>query len=549
MRTLVVFLVAAGTVQGQQAPPRDLASPAAAGSGVIAGRVVVADASPPKPIRRARVSLSGGALRAPEVTDTDVEGNYRFTGLPAGSYRLTASKPGFVTLESGAARHGQRGPAIELKDGQAALAGIALPRGAAIEGRIVDASGEPVQNIIVSASRFTYSAVGRRTAALKQARTDDLGRYRIHSLPFGEYIVEAAPDPRLEVNQGMTAGADRPPGRGHTFFPGTPQVHQARRIALATGQEVRGTDFALEAVPLARVGGRVIDSTGAPAKTFGFRMVPVGSNTGVSGTLPGEGRFHLPSVPPGDYWLLASLLANPNAVGEFAAQRVTISGQDMPDLTVVTAPGAVLEGQVEAAGRSALPVLKGVRVEAIETEFALPPSRPPMPPAQPAADGRFTIKGLFGPRVLRLTGLPAGWALTQVWLDDTEIIDTVTDFRISNAPRRLRMVISDATGTVTGTVRSRAGAASAYEVILFPEGEKSRSATSRFVHRASPRADGTFLVTGLLPGRYIAAAVDHLDDGTWNDPEVLKRIAAAGTPVTVIAGGAKPLTLNLQVLR
>jgi hypothetical protein len=111
------------------------------------------------------------------------------------------------------------------------------------------------------------------------------------------------------------------------------------------------------------------------------------------------------------------------------------------------------------------------------------------------------------------------------------------------------MVISDATGTVTGTVRSRAGAASTYEVILFPEGEKSRSATSRFVHRASPRADGTFLVTGLLPGRYIAAAVDYLDDGTWNDPEALKRLAAGGTPLTVAAGGAETLTLNLQVLR
>jgi hypothetical protein len=547
MRTVAVFLVAAGVLQTQQ-PPRDLPGPPAT-SGIISGRVVVADARPAVPIRRARVSLTGGALRAPEITDTDVEGNYQFGGLPAGSYRVTASKPGFVTLEAGATRYGQRPAAIELQGGQSAAAAVALPRGAAIEGRIVDAGGEPVQNIIVSASRFTYSAVGRRTAPLKQARTDDLGRYRIHSLPPGEYIVEAAPDARLEVSQGTMAGADRPPGRGHTFFPGTPQVHQARRIALATGQEVRGTDFALESVPLARVAGRVIDSTGAPAKAFGFRMVPVGSNTGVSGTLPGEGRFQLPSVPPGDYWLLASVLANPNAVGEFAAERVTIRGQDLPDISVVTAPGAVLEGQIEVAGGGELPALKGARFDPVETEFELPPSRPPMPAAAPGADGHFTINGLFGPRVLRLSGLPAGWALTQVWLDDTEITDTVTDFRISNVPRRLRMVISDATGTVTGTVRSRAGAASAYEVILFPEAEKSRSATSRFVHRASPRADGTFIVTGLLPGRYIAAGVDYLDDGTWNDPEVLKRLAAGGTPLTVTAGGAETLTLNLQVLR
>ena len=219
MRTVAVFLVVAGALQAQQ-PPRDLQGPPATGA-IISGRVVVADARPAVPIRRARVSLTGGALRAPEITDSDVEGNYQFGGLPAGSYRVTASKPGFVTLEAGATRYGQRPAAIELKGGQSAVAAVALPRGAAIEGRIVDAGGAPVQNIIVSASRFTYSALGRRTAPLKQARTDDLGRYRIHSLPPGGYIVEAAPDARLEVSQGTMAGADRPPGRGHTFFPGT----------------------------------------------------------------------------------------------------------------------------------------------------------------------------------------------------------------------------------------------------------------------------------------------------------------------------------------
>jgi hypothetical protein len=247
--------------------------------------------------------------------------------------------------------------------------------------------------------------------------------------------------------------------------------------------------------------------------------------------------------------MLASVLANPTAVGEFAAQRVSISGQDMPDVSVVTAPGAVLEGHVEADGGGALPVLKGVRLEAIETEFELPPSRPPMPAAAPGADGRFAVRGLFGPRVLRLAGLPAGWALNGVWLDDTEITDAVTDFRTSNAPRRLRMVISEATGSVSGSVRSRGGAAKAYEVLIFPQDEKARSATSRFVHRASPRADGTFLVTGLLPGRYIAAAVDYVDDETWNDPDVLRKLAASGSPVTVNAQGTETLTLDLQAMR
>ena len=534
---------------GSQQPPRDRPAPVDGGTARITGRVIVADSAPAVPIRRARVSLSGGSLRIPEVTDTDIEGNYRFTGLAPGSYRVTASKPGFVTLEAGPSRAGQRGPAIEIAAGQTVRAGVALPRGAAIEGLIVDREGEPVQNILVSASRFTYSALGRRPASVKQVRTDDLGRYRIHSLPAGDYIVEAAPDPRLEINAGFQAGADRPPGRARTYFPGTPLVHLARAVSLTAGQEVRGTDFALEAVPLARVSGRVVDSTGKPVNSYGFRLLPVGGTASVAGITRPDGVFQFPSVPPGDYWMMAAVLASPTAVAEYSVQRVTIAGQDMPDVTVATTPGTVLEGQIATDDGPAPPDLGGVRVVAVETEYELPATRPPVPPATPGADGRFSIRGLFGPRVVRVTGLPAGWALKSVWLDESEITDVVTDFRTSNAPRRLRLVVTNATGSLIGNVRAGSVATKAYQVIVFAAGEPRRGATSRFSHRGAPRADGTFMIRGLLPGQYIAVAVDHVDDGVWNDPDVLRKLAAGGSAFSIGQPGTHELTLELQVLR
>ena len=545
----IVTALAATVWAGQQPPPRDRPTPAAPGDGVISGRVVVANVSPVAPIRRARVSLSGGSLRAPEITDTDIEGNYRFTGLLPGAYRVAASKPGFVTLEAGALHYTQRAAEIDVKVAASVRADIALPRGAAVEGQINDSTGEPVQNLLISASRFSHSALGRRTVAVKQARTDDRGQYRIHSLPPGEYILEAAPDPRIEGTEAGMPGADRPPGRGRTYFPGTPQLHQARRVALAVGQELRGTNFTIESVPLARVSGRVLDSSGAPVKAFGFRMVPLGGATGVSGSLSPDGRFMLGHVPPGDYLMLASVLTDASAVGQYAAQRITVSGADVTDVSILTTPGALLEGQVQVKGQTPLPDLRRARLDAIETEFELPPSRPPAPPITVQPDGRFIVRGLFGPRILRLSGLPPGWALDSVRLADADITDISTDFRESNAPRQLLMTITDQTGSVTGNVRTRNGQARAYEVIAIPEDDKLVSATSRFIQRSAPRADGTFNMSGLLPGKYRVAAVDFLDEGSWKDPDVLRRLAAAGTAVTVASGSDQSLELELQVSR
>ena len=80
------WLIGAALGGGAQAP----VEPPDAGS--ISGRVVVLGESSPVPIRRARVTLEGGVGR--QVTDTDTDGRYRFAGLRAGSYQVTAEKPG-----------------------------------------------------------------------------------------------------------------------------------------------------------------------------------------------------------------------------------------------------------------------------------------------------------------------------------------------------------------------------------------------------------------------------------------------------------------------
>jgi hypothetical protein len=44
------------------------------------------------PVRRARVTLSGGEIRTPRSVVTNDEGQFGFVALPAGRYTMTASK-------------------------------------------------------------------------------------------------------------------------------------------------------------------------------------------------------------------------------------------------------------------------------------------------------------------------------------------------------------------------------------------------------------------------------------------------------------------------
>jgi hypothetical protein len=228
--------------------------------------------------------------------------------------------------------------------------------------------------------------------------------------------------------------------------------------------------------------------------------------------------------------------------------RITVAGQDQPDVTITTAPGMIVEGRIEFDAAGGPPQAGRIQITPLETEFELPNPNPRAgalpPPVAAAADGRFHINGLFGPRVVRLSGLPAGWALKSVWLGDTDITDTPTDFRGSNAPRPMRVVVTDKTGTLSGTViDARKRPARAYRVIVFPEEERLWGPASRFVVAVGPGVDGRFAVRGLLPGKYFAAAVDRIDEDDWHDADVLRRLRAGAVAVTVGAQDEQTVTL------
>jgi Carboxypeptidase regulatory-like domain len=122
----------------------------------MSGRVVAGDTG--GPLRRASIIIAPPTDLDPRLVPpggrqatTDEHGVWQVGDLPAGSYRVTASKAGYVSTAHGQRHARERARVIELRTGASVdRIDIRLPKASAIAGRIVDDLGEPVTPAIVT---------------------------------------------------------------------------------------------------------------------------------------------------------------------------------------------------------------------------------------------------------------------------------------------------------------------------------------------------------------------------------------------------------------
>jgi hypothetical protein len=100
---------------------------------------------------------------------------------------------------------------------------------------------------------------------------------------------------------------------------------------------------------------------------------------------------------------------------------------------------------------------------------------------------------------------------------------------------------------VSGTVSGRDGRpVRDYTVVVFPDDETKWTAPSRFIRSARPDQQGLFKIRALPPnGRYLAVAVDYLEEGEANDPDFLAAAKNSGTRVALADGESKAIELKL----
>src|SRR4051812_12238882 len=377
--------------QGQQAPgrggtqqqARDRAL-AAQGTASISGRVLTADTG--RPIKRARVSVAGGG-RGMRSAATDDQGRYQFTALAAGSYTVTASRPGFVDAVYGQRRALQPGTPLTLADAQAAAnIDLRLRRGGVITGHLNDEDGEPLARARVTVQRYQYVRGEKQLTPAGADQTDDRGQYRIFGLPPGEYYVSGAATGiadligrGLQPQGGGPAGGGRggrggPPGTidgpgapeqaeatgyAPTYYPGVVSASEAGKVLLAPGQEASGIDFQIQLVPLATVTGFVAGLQQEPANVI---MVPQQTGGGLAqlggqtlvGRAMADGAFAIANVPPGHYTVVARS-GGRSGDSRMGMQAVVVNGQNVEGVTLTLQPGVTVSGNitVESSGTPA----------------------------------------------------------------------------------------------------------------------------------------------------------------------------------------------------
>ena len=517
-------------------PPRDVQLPGMqTGTGVIRGRVLRADTD--GPLVHAEVDLTGTAIREmPRSASTNERGEYEFSRLPAGTYTVYVRKAGYVGLYYG--RRDARNTAavpIALADRQVLESiDVSLQRSAVIEGRVIDQHGDPVQDVRVESMRRRYVSgerVLRKDEGRSATASDDLGRFRIYNLDAGPHYLSVVQDALPETDR-----------RSPMFYPGTFSPSDAQPIVVTAGQEHVGVVIQLATVRHATVSGSVALSNGRAATLTSVTLSNGVSQRALSPVRLAKGStFSVPNVAPGDYVLTVQTEAR-----EARITPITVSSTDIV-LALTTTVGATVRGRIVFDGPQT-----NVRPADVRLSFTAAPAFAGDSP-QIADDWTFEAQYLSGAGVLRAApsvaalraGQSGGWMLKSVVHRGTDVTDTPLDFTadVSDIDVVLTTSVSGVAGVV---IRERRGPVPDATVVVFPDDQQRWGGLSRFVKIARSDQSGRFSLTGLPPGRYFAAAVDFVEEGDEQDPQILEALRRTALPVTLGPGEMQSVDLRLN---
>lgn len=526
----------------------------APGTAAVNGRVL--DVASGAAIAGAQVRLTGERLRQAIVSATDVQGRFEFKNLAPGSYAVSGGRNGYVTLSYGQRRAFDPPRPIELAEGQQ-LSGVdlRLPKAGAIAVRVTDHVGEPIAGATAGAYALRFNGdqpvrtlnVAGRTGGMATGipNTDDRGQARIYGLAPGEYYVFIKPGNKPAIGRGEQQVSWLP-----TYFPGTPAFGEAQRVMVGAGQ-TKEVMVTLVTGPVARINGLIRASDGSPSgiTSVSLQQFAATGATGDSVPVRPDGRFTVDKVLPGDYVIVAggTLGRGSNPAQEQGFFPITVTERNVENLVLTTSKGGTASGRVMFDGAppaslqpSAIPVLaRAIDVRLANTWRGNTTAK---------ADWTFEISGLAGDRVFRLGPGPADrdWILKSVTLDGRDITDTPLNFDAGRTVKGLEMVLTQAQSTIGGTAtNSRGAAVEEYAVIVFPDDEQQWTPHSRFIAAGRANQDGRFSITGLPAGRYLAAALELLEDGEERDPQLLKSLQLRATPISLGEAQRQAVTLRL----
>jgi hypothetical protein len=254
-----------------------------------------------------------------------------------------------------------------------------------------------------------------------------------------------------------------------------------------------------------------------------------------------DGTFTILNVVPGDYVLTVNGRANGNTTPEVAAVPITVGNEDLAGVSVATSRGGSIRGSVVADHNA--------KVTTTNIQVSVQPLRPTpggfLPRTQVSSTGTFELNGLIGAHVLRVDRLPDGWVVKSIRANGRDVTDTALEFRGTEAASG-QVVLTNRISEVSGAVKAGGQPVTAASVVLFPEDAAQWVFPSRRVRMVRVDQNGVFRARSLPPGeRYLAVAVDYLEQGEFQDPAFLERMRGRATAFSLGEGENKNVDLTL----
>lgn len=151
----------------------------------------------------------------------DADGRYRVTGLAPGKYKVTLHLPDALTTYKNEEE-------VAVTDRGCAAVGWYVTDNGRVNGRVVNADGEPVKGILVG---LVEPNANPKENHVKLDRTDNEGNFKFAAVPRGRYLI-AVNHTRFPEPGDPTRSY--PP----SFYPGVIDKEQAQAISVGPGEKV-----------------------------------------------------------------------------------------------------------------------------------------------------------------------------------------------------------------------------------------------------------------------------------------------------------------------
>ena len=550
----VLWLMMFGWMPGQQTSrlpsERPQANSVAAAHYRVAG--VVIDSVSGQPLAQATMSLE--ALESmnrgadDEVTTlTDGDGHFAFENLAAGHYVLWGHRKGYG--EQRYKQHGSFSTGIVLGEELSAdNLRFEMTPDASIIGEVTDEMSEPVRQAHIRLVREGRMNGRRRNVVIREAVTDDQGRYRVDHLGSGTYVIVVTATPWYADSAGRARTAANSKGRSElhaedantdvtypvTYFPSALDFAAATPIVLHPG-ETATANVSIAPVPAVHFTFRKY--TNDPEEQTSLTSITRTIADGVPEMVfyqarESDGVVEILSLPPGNLdfdWTVTK-------GGEVRKRSQTMhfgnSGQvesaedDAPSM-------ATVHGTIQLDPRlhlqNPLITLRNTLTGKEER-------------ARAEEDGKFDFLREFAAGTYEFSIPRAPEASLVIAASGAKTAGTTIEISAGQSVE-LKIFASASTGQVTGVAMKDGEPVDGVMVLLVPADFEHEAGMMRIDQSDS---DGSFTLARVVPGRYTVLGIENAWKAEWSSADFLRKFLAGGQVVDVGADAKVKVNVNVQ---